>query len=334
MSSTSPTTVMSGIFAILAGLGAAYGVRVCTQEQPLPEPAPVVAKKIETPKVAMATIVVASRNIAPFETLTSDNLKVVSIPKQQLQEIRENAKRENEGSEIAVPIEDVNAALNRVANRKVIAGNWLTEECLYEFGKVPTLEDKLNQNELAMSIPVDHMNSVAGFIHPNALINISWLPKEKIHPDLEEDVAISIYKNVRVLATSSDMHEFNPSESRKVENITIAVNQNMANTLNVLQKKGDFSITLASVSEQGTLQENCTEERATIFSALGLELPEESIDSTAQTDAWKGIQKNTNNFNTNEVLESINATRVAMNGLQPLKKLPPKSVDPNTADAE
>ncbi len=328
MNSTSPTTVLSGIFAILAGLGAAYGVRVCTQEQPQ-EPAPAVVQKVAAPQVAMGTIVMASRNIAPFETLTSENLKVVSIPEKELVRIREET-----GSEIAFPIENINAALNRVANTKIIAGNWLTEECLYEFGKVPTLEDKLKPGELAMSIPVNHMNSVAGFIHPNASINISWLPQEKIHPELAEDTAVTIYKNVRVLATSSDMHEFNPGEPRKVENITIAVNQQMANTLNVLQKKGNFSIILASASENAALEENCAQERATIFSALGLEVPEETADATAQTDAWHGIQKRTNTFNTNEVLESINATRVVMNGLQPLKKLPVKSADPNTVEAE
>lgn len=328
MSSTSPTTVMSGIFAILVGLGAAYGVRVNMTPPPVqePKPAPVV-EKADLPKVNMGTIVMASRNISPYETLTAENLRIISIPEEELKNIREKATSKED-----LPIQNINAALNRVAKTEIIAGNWLTEECLYEFGKVPTLEDKLQPDELAMSIPVDQMNSVAGFVHPNALINISWLPKEKIHPDFAEDIAISIYKNVRVLATSSDMHEFNPGEPRKIENITIAVDQQMANILNVLQKKGTFSIMLASASKEASLEKDC-KEHETIFKILGLEAPEETIEGTAQTDAWEGTHKKTNKFNSNEVLESINATRV-VNNLQPLKKLPKKSADPNTVNAE
>ncbi len=329
MNSTSPTTVMAGIFAILFGLAAAYGVRQAmtpppappvVKEQPAPAPAP---KPVPTRK-----IVIAKENIAPFTTLTKENLSEVTISVAALEKMRAEAE-----SPEAFPFENIDAALNRVANTQIMAGNWIAEENLYEFGKVPTIDDKLKDGELAMSIPVSEMSSVAGFLHPEAKINISWLPNESVHPDLPSTMAICVYKNVRVLATNADMHEYNPGTPRKIENITIAVTQKMANALNVLMQKGQFSVAMASPNDNDTVN-GTAEERATIYNVLGLDPPEENWDATASTDAWTGTAKRTNEFNAKEVLEATNATRVVMNNLKPLKKMPKKSIDPDTMIVE
>ncbi|MDO4629826.1 MAG: Flp pilus assembly protein CpaB [Planctomycetia bacterium] len=328
MNSTSPTTVMAGIFAILFGLAAAYGVRQAMTPPPAP---PVVEKAAPAPApkpVPTRKIVIAKENIAPYATLTKENVYEAVIPEAEFAKLREDAKKDNNDI-----FGDMDATLNRVANAQIVAGNPIFEKALYEFGKVPTLEDKLKDGELAMSIPVSEMASVAGFLHPEARINISWIPSEAVHPDLPATMAVCIYKNVRVLATNADMHEYNPGTPREIKNITIAVSQKMANALNVLQQKGSFSVAMSSQNDDDTVT-GTDEDRATIYNVLGLDAPEENWDSTASTDAWVGTAKRTNEFNSKEVLEATNATRVVMNNLKPLKKMPKKSMDPDTMVVE
>lgn len=329
MSSTSPTTVMVGIVAILMGLGTAYGVRQAMKPQketPVVEAPKVVARPQPAPT---RTIVMAKVNLAPNTTLTSDNLNVVKIPESIFLRIQKNA-----GSPGALPFESADMVLNRVTSSRIMAGNWITEEKLYEFGKVPMIEEQLGPDELAMTIPVDTFNSVAGMLHPNSRVNIAWMPSKNIHPDIPTSTMITICKNVRVVTTSAEMMETNPGKVQKISNLTLAVNQKLANTLGVLQSKGKFAITMAGQQEDPQMEENCIEERENLFGILGLTPPEEIYPMTASVDAWEGTSKRKINFSSDEVLEAHNETRVVMLKLQPLKRAPRSSEDPDTVIVE
>ena len=329
MSAASPTTVLVGICAILVGLGSAYGVRQAMK--PAKDvPAVTAPKVVEKPKPAPTrTIVMAKVNLAPNTKLTSENLNVVKIPESIFLRIQEKA-----GSPRLLPFEDIDGVLNRVTSTRVMAGNWITEENLYEFGKVPMIEEQLGPDELAMTIPVDKFSSVAGLIHPNSRVNIAWMPSKDIHPDITASTMVTICKNVRVLATSAEMIETNPGNVKDISNLTLAVNQKLANTLGILQSRGKFSITMAGQQEDPQMEENCAEEREELLGILGLTPPEPAYSMKASVDAWNGTSKRKINFSTQEVLEAHNETRVVMNGLKPLKKAPKASEDPDTVEVE
>ncbi len=324
MKSTSPTTVMAGIFAIFFGLAAAYGVRVAMTEPEAPPAPKAVQVQPPAPRPVLRTVVMAKRNIAPNTCISAEDVSIVQVTDDVFQSLKKEAV-----SPDAFPFEQAASVLNRVTCSRVMAGKWITNEVLYEFGKVPTLEDKLQPGETAMAIPVDTMTSVAGFLHPDARVNIAWTPKESVHPDLVSNVAITIYKNVRVLTTSQEMNPYNPGTPREIENITIAVTQRMANELTVLQQKGTFGITMTAPGDDASVVD-AKEERSNLYEILGLTPPEETLPGEASTDAWTGTHKRTNDFNTKEVLEAHNATRVVMNGLKPIKRMPKRSEDPDT----
>lgn len=329
MSSTSPTTVLVGILAILIGLGTAYGVRQAMK--PAKEaPAATAPKVVVKPKPAPTrTIVMAKVNLGPNTTLTSQNLHVVKIPESIFLRIQEKA-----ASPRLLPFESIDGVLNRVTSTRVMAGNWITEENLYEFGKVPMIEDQLGPDELAMTIPVNKFSSVAGMLHPNSRVNISWTPTKNIHPDVSSSTVVTICKNVRVLTTSAEMVETNPGKVRDISNLTLAVSQKLANTLSILQSKGKFTITMASQKDDPKMEENCTQEREDLLGVLGLTPPETTYALKASADAWNGTSKHKINFSSKEVLEAHNETRVVMNGLKPLKKAPKSSEDPDTVVVE
>lgn len=330
MSSTSPSTVLVGIFAILIGLGTAYGVRQAMKPTKVAQPAVTAPEVAAKPKSAPTrTIVMAKVNLGPNTTLTSSNLNVVKIPESIFLRIQEKA-----GSPRLLPFESIDGVLNRVTSTRVMAGNWITEENLYEFGKVPMIEDQLGPDELAMTIPVNKFSSVAGMLHPNSLVNIAWTPSKDIHPDVSSSTVVTICKNVRVLTTSAEMVETNPGKVKDISNLTLAVSQKLANTLSVLQNKGKFTITMASQKDDPKMEENCTQEREDLLGVLGLTPPEETYTLKASADTWNGTAKRKINFSTQEVLEAHNETRVVMNGLKPLKKAPKASEDPDTVVVE
>ena len=329
MNSTSPTTVLVGIFAILIGLGTAYGVR---QAMKPAKDAPVAAASrtvVKSQPVPTRTIVMAKVNLAPNTTLTAEKLNVVKIPESIFLRIQKNA-----GSPSALPFETADMVLNRVTSSRIMAGNWITEEKLYEFGKVPMIEEQLGPDELAMTIPVDKFTSVAGMLHPNSRVNIAWMPAKNIHPDIPASTMVTICKNVRVVTTSAEMVETNPGKPREITNLTLAVNQKLANTLGVLQSKGKFMITMVGQQEDPQMEQDCTKERENLFGVLGLTPPEEVYPMVASVDAWKGTTKSKTDFSSKEVLEAHNETRVVMLKLNPLKKAPRTSENPDTVVVE
>lgn len=328
MNSTSPTTVLVGIFAILIGLGTAYGVRQAMKpkETPVAESPKMVVKQKPIP---MRTIVLAKANLAPNTTLTSENLSVVRIPEPRFHEIQKNA-----GSMNALPFGNIDEVLNRVTSTRVMAGNWITENNLYEFGKVPMIEEKLGPDELAMTIPVNKFSSVAGMLHPNSRVNIAWTPSKNIHPDVSTSTVVTICKNVRVLTTSAEMTETNPGKVKNITNLTLAVNQKLANKLSILQSKGKFTITMAGQQDNPEMEEDCTREREDLLGILGLTVPEKSYPMNASADRWNGTSKREIKFSSDEVLEAHNETRVVMLKLKPLKKAPKATEDPDTVVVE
>lgn len=328
MNATSPTTVLVGIFAILIGLGTAYGVRQAMK----PKEIPVVEKpqmEIKPRPMPMHSIVMAKVNLAPNTTLTSENLSVVRIPEAKFREILTNATSPN-----ALPFVNIEEVLNRVTSTRVMAGNWIMEGNLYEFGKVPMIEEQLGPDELAMTIPVNKFSSVAGMLHPNSRVNIAWTPSKDIHPDVSSSTVVTICKNVRVLTTSAEMIETNPGKVRDISNLTLAVNQKLANTLSILEGKGKFTITMAAQQDDPKMEDNCTEERENLLGIFGLTPPEETYPLKASADTWNGTSKRKINFSSAEVLEAHNETRVVMLKLNPLKKAPKSSEDPDTVVVE
>ena len=126
------------------------------------------------------------------------------------------------------------------------------------------------------------------------------------------------------------MIETNPGKVQNISNLTLAVNQKLANTLSILQNRGAFTITMAAHQDDPKMEEDCTQDREDLLGILGLTPPEKTYSLKASADRWDGTSKHKIDFSSKEVLEAHNETRVIMNGLKPLKKAPKSSEDPDT----
>lgn len=299
MTSASPATVFLGICAILFGLASAYGVRVAmTQEEEVQAPAPPPPARQQVP---MRNIIVAATNLPPYCMIKSEHLQTYTIPEERFKQL--------EGA-----ISRPETLIGRVTCRIVQAGNALSEADVYELGKVPTLEDKLQAGETAMSIPVGMETSVAGYLHPDAYVNISLTVSGDKHPELRDMTTVTLLKNVRILATSANLFPYNPGVSKNMSNITIAVTPEVANKMVVAQKYGTLSVTLARAEDAADgLQDNGPEFPIAPLDLFGLE--EAAVMNkelpVAKSDMWYSTSKRTIKFDSDEVKEAKAATAAA-----------------------
>lgn len=322
MSSPSPTSVLLGIVAILFGLTAAYGVHAYMSNEPEPVPVvkPVAAKPVAPQVTPMTRVTIAKVNIPPYTQLSEENLLSTEIPTEVFM------KYNNPESGIVF---DQKRLIGRVTKTSIMAGSFFAEKLLYEFGKVPTLEEKLNEGETALTIPVSGTSSVSGYLHPEAKVNVLLTVSGDKHPDLPDMTTVTLFKNVRVLATNEDLFPYNPGDQKMVREIVVAVRPETANKLVVAQRYGTLSVTLSRPEDAGELIDAGPAEKIAPLDLFGLDAPEADMSGSYTTDVWTSTSKHTNNFGTAEVLESVNATRVSAS-LPPLKKLPKRGVNPDT----
>lgn len=299
MTSASPATVFLGICAILFGLASAYGVRVAmTQEEEVQVPAPPPPAR---PQVPTRNIIVAATNLPPYCMIKSEHLQTYTIPEERFQQLEGAISRPEK-------------LIGRVTSRIVQAGNALSEADVYELGKVPTLEDKLKAGETAMTIPVDVETSIAGYLHPDAYVNVSLTVSGNKHPELKDMTTVTLLKNVRVLATSANLFSYNPGVAKNMSNITIAVSPEVANKMIVARKYGNLSVTLAKAEDAADgLQDNGPEFQVAPLDLFGLEEAVALVDDlpVAKSDMWYSTNKRTLKFDSDEVKEAKAATEAA-----------------------
>ncbi|MDO4551656.1 MAG: Flp pilus assembly protein CpaB [Planctomycetia bacterium] len=296
MTSASPATVFLGICAIFLGLLSAYGVRVALSQEDTvaPPPAKVVAQANPVP---MKKMIMAKNNIPPYAVIKAEHLIAINLPVADYPQ--DGISREE-------------VLLGRVTSRIITAGRAITEKDVFELGKVPTLQEKLRPGETAMTIPVSMTSSVAGYLYPDAYVNISLTVTGAKHSKLKDLTTVTLLKNVRVLATSENLFPYNPGVSRDISNITVAVSPEVANKLTVAQNYGKLGVTLANPADaEGGLQDAGPQESISPLELLGL-TEEDAVLApevpVAKADMWYSTSRRELRFNSDEVKESRAAT--------------------------
>ncbi len=294
MTSASPATVFLGICAILFGLASAYGVRVAMdQKDEVAPPPPPAAKAL--PQEPMRNIIVAATNLPPHCLVQAEHLQTYSIPEERFKQLEGAISRPEK-------------LIGRVTSRIVQAGSAISEADVYELGKVPTLEDKLQAGEMAMTIPVDTVSSISGYLHPDAYVNVSLTVTGQKHPKLKDLTTVTLLKNVRVLATNRNLFPYNPGVAKNISDITIAVTPEVANKMIVAQKYGTLSVTLARAEDaSGGMLDNGPEEAIAPLDLFGLEDAPQIHPQTppsAKADMWYSTSRQTLTFSNAEVEEA------------------------------
>lgn len=209
---------------LLAGI-ATYGVMTFLEQN--------LAKQKNLNQVAFAnniSILVAADNLQAGQTLKKIDLAWRVWPKGQVPA----------GSFIkdTMSLGDI---LDAIVLQNIIKGTPInTKMLMHPRGKNPIL-GLLKPNMRAVSIPVDDITGVAGFILPGDTVDLLYTGNN------ERLQTIVLAKNINVLATDQSMHIDNPKSGVLANTITIAVSKKQLPQIVNATLSGKITISLQGV---------------------------------------------------------------------------------------
>lgn len=206
--------------AIISGAVATYGIHNYIENQ---------AFKEEKPQVIVAPVVVSAHNIPSGITLEPGLLKIKEWPVDIIPP----------GSFV-----DSNKVVNRVTKTEIYANEPILENKLAPKGSVGGVTSLIPPGMRAITVAVNIVSGVAGFILPNTRVDVlttvsnSNQPKTKI-----------ILQNVLVLAVDQTYRK-NDDDPVTVKSVTVLVTPEEAEKLTLATTEGKLHLVLRNSSDE------------------------------------------------------------------------------------
>jgi pilus assembly protein CpaB len=193
------------VLAVLLGLGAAFMAREFTGNTPAAQAA----------AIPTTAVVVAQADVGTASTLTSTELKEVDWPT------------------ALVPtgaLTTISAAEGRVTRRPLVAGEPVLEGALFEKGAEGGLGAVIAPDHRAVSVKVDSVIGVAGFVKPGARVDVLATVR-RVDTDKSLPYSKAILQDVKVLAIDQKLEEARDGEAQLVSVVTLEVKPDQAQKL-------------------------------------------------------------------------------------------------------
>jgi pilus assembly protein CpaB len=201
--------------ALVLGLAAAFMAHRSTRSA---EPA----------EVPMAKVVVARIDVATASTLDGLGLATVEWPRAHLP---------------SGAIASVEAATGRVARRPIAAGEPILESALFERGTGGGLGAVIEQSRRAISVKVDSVIGVAGFVKPGSRVDVLTTLR-RVDQEKATPYSKVILQDVRVLAVDQKLEEARDGKPELVSVVTLEVDPVQAEHLIYAAHEGRLQLAL------------------------------------------------------------------------------------------
>lgn len=181
---------------------------------------------------ALATVVIAARDIPFGQVIQPQMLTTISWPREALPP--------EAVTELDYLLAEPGGAPRR-ATRALVAGEIVLTSKVSDFGEKVTIVQSLRPNTRAMAIKVDAETAVGGLVTPGDTVDIVLTQGRD-----ESLSAITILQNIRVVGVDQDTDETRdtPDVARTV---TVEVTPEQGQKLALAQKAGTLSLTLRTL---------------------------------------------------------------------------------------
>lgn len=176
--------------------------------------------------VGQKAVVVATMDITPGTELKADMLKVVLMPQELVQSGALDDVREAEGKRLGMP---------------VTSGDQITGKRLNASGRNSFI-GSIPKDMRAMTIAVDEVSGVAGFIRPADYIDIAYTKNESQNQAASGELLL---QKVQVLAVGrTDIAGDKGKKQSDIRSVTLALDPRDAVRLRLAQQEGRISLLL------------------------------------------------------------------------------------------
>ena len=187
------------------------------------------------PSVAMGTVVVALRDMVSGEPVLPGSVAVRAWPQDSIPEGAFRTLDEVLGAAESGP---------RSARREIAAGELLLASRVSDFGEKVTILQSLAPGHRAMTIEVDAVSGVAGFVTPGDFVDIVLTETES--GDLR---ARTIMQRVRVIGVDQALDAGVAADADRIAGtITVEVTPQDGQKLALAQRAGRLSLTLGAAT--------------------------------------------------------------------------------------
>lgn len=202
------------IISGLVGLIAMYGVHRY------------VSSKTKVTVKPMSQLVVAASDIAPGTLLTKSLVKVVNWPRDLIP---------------PKAIANLNGIEDRILDTPVNKGEPILLTKLAPQGTAAGLAGLLSQGKRAVSVRVDDVSGVSGFVHPGDHVDIL---AEVALPDSRDHLSKTILQNIVVLSAGQSWEKVRDEKPTIVNTVTLVLTNGQAEVLNLASNQGRIRLAL------------------------------------------------------------------------------------------
>ena len=202
------------IAAVLAGLVATFAVHQY------------VIMKTSVPKVATLQVAIAIADIAPGTALSGQTVKIVSWPTEIVPPKAVTGLKQVEGRVVKVPIPQ---------------GNPILFSMLAPEGTAAGLSGILAEDKRALTVKVDEVAGVAGFIHPGDHVDVLVdLPIK----EATDHFSKTILHDITVLTTGQLWQQKGDNKPVVVNTVTMELTPEQSEVLNLASNEGKIRLAL------------------------------------------------------------------------------------------
>ena len=148
--------------------------------------------------------------------------------------------------------DDISLFVGGIARSEIIRGEQVLTSRVHTEDMRATLSYRIGENMRAVSIPVDEVTGVAGYITPGDIVDVLvTIEEEQIKEG--DSVTFTLFQKVKVLAIGELPREVEDDESRLVNTVTLEVSPEQAEVLAYSHQKGSFHLALRSPSDESVI---------------------------------------------------------------------------------
>lgn len=222
-------------------------------------------------------VVVAKVEIPVGERIIAEHLSVVQFPK--------NVTPEGTFQKIDDKI------VGRVALLRIAPREPLTESRLAPIGSAGGLSSVIPEGYRAMTVKVDDVVGVSGFILPGTLVDIVVVIQPPKGSGQQEDMVSKIVlQNIKVLASGQNIDKpKNEKEGQRVKAVTLQVTPEQAEKLALASNEGRLQLVMRNSVDQGDEVTPGANKKSLLSGERAQQVPEPGISSKSTT--FTGVRR-------------------------------------------